>query len=113
MINANYGALFPELFRSDASRATTNAMRQAFQLVAMIISIALTPMITARIGFQNTALIYGIVGAAVILYMALTARENTAGTTEEEKPNVLKSFADLLRAEVIASRRALLRPVPD
>ncbi len=97
VINANYGALFPELFRSDASRAATNAMRQAFQLVAMIISIALTPMITARIGFQNTALIYGIVGAAVILYMALTARENTAGTTEEEKPNVLKSFADLFK----------------
>ena len=29
--------------------------------------------------------------------MALTARENTAGTTEEEKPNVLKSFADLFK----------------
>ena len=27
----------------------------------------------------------------------MTARESTAGTTEEEKPNVLKSFADLFR----------------
>jgi GPH family glycoside/pentoside/hexuronide:cation symporter len=47
IINANYGALFPELFRDDVSRAKTNALRQAFQLVAMIISIALTPMVTA------------------------------------------------------------------
>ena len=46
VINANYGALFPELFKTDASRASTNALRQAFQLVAMIISIALTPMVT-------------------------------------------------------------------
>ena len=31
VINANYAALFPELFRTDASRASTNALRQAFQ----------------------------------------------------------------------------------
>ena len=60
VINANYGALFPELFRTDASRAATNALRQAFQLMAMIISIALTPMITSAIGFRLTAIIYGI-----------------------------------------------------
>ena len=30
VINANYGALFPELFRTDSSRASTNALRQAF-----------------------------------------------------------------------------------
>jgi GPH family glycoside/pentoside/hexuronide:cation symporter len=42
VINANYAALFPELFPTDEIRAKTNAMRQAFQLVAMIISIALT-----------------------------------------------------------------------
>ena len=52
VINANYGALFPELFRTDASRADANAMRQAFQLVAMIISIALTPMVTKAIGYS-------------------------------------------------------------
>ena len=75
VINANYGALLPELFRTDATRASTNAMRQAFQLVAMIISIALTPIIKNAIGFSTTALIYGILGGAVILYMALTAKE--------------------------------------
>src|SRR4030043_1325165 len=57
VINANYAALFPELFPNDAIRAKTNAMRQAFQLVAMIISIALTPMVTDLLGYGLTALL--------------------------------------------------------
>ncbi|HWQ04089.1 MAG TPA: MFS transporter [Longilinea sp.] len=94
VINANYGALFPELFRTDASRASTNALRQAFQLVAMIISIALTPLITSKIGFSLTAIIYGILGGAVILYMALTAKE-VAVEEHEKKPGLWNSLKDL------------------
>ncbi|HAF49170.1 MAG TPA: MFS transporter [Anaerolineaceae bacterium] len=86
VINANYGALFPELFTDDASRAKTNAMRQAFQLVAMIISIALTPIVTNAIGFSTTAILYGILGGVVIIHMALTARE------KEIEPDAQSTF---------------------
>lgn len=75
LINANYGALFPELFRTDAERAKTNAMRQAFQLVAMGISIALTPIVTEKIGYGLTSVIYGILAAVVILYMTFGCHE--------------------------------------
>ncbi len=95
VVNANYGALFPELFRTDASRAATNALRQAFQLVAMIISIALTPMVTARLGYQLTALIYGLLGGAVIVYMAFTSREVRVDA-HEEKPQLWDSLKSLL-----------------
>lgn len=95
VINANYGALFPELFPDDVSRAKTNAMRQAFQLVAMIISIALTPMVTAAIGYRNTAIAYGILGGAVILYMALTTREREI-QPEEQKPGLWDSIKSLV-----------------
>lgn len=94
VINANYAALFPELFRDDASRATANAMRQAFQLVAMIISIALTPMVTSALGYGLTAVIYGILGGAVILYMTFSCKE-AAFDPEEEKPQLWKSIKDL------------------
>jgi GPH family glycoside/pentoside/hexuronide:cation symporter len=94
VINANYGALFPELFRTDASRASTNALRQAFQLVAMIISIALTPVVTSAIGYSFTAILYGILGGAVILYMSLTSRE-TKIEIEEEKPRLWDSIKTL------------------
>lgn len=95
VINANYGALFPELFRTDKDRANTNAMRQAFQLVAMIISIALTPIVTDAIGFKLTAVIYGILGGAVILYMSLTAKEMKFEELDA-KPGLWKALVDLV-----------------
>ncbi len=95
VINANYGALFPELFRDDASRAKANAMRQAFQLVAMIISIALTPIVTSKIGFSNTAIIYGILGGAVILYMSLTAKEKEI-QPDEPTPELWESIKSIV-----------------
>ena len=95
VINANYAALFPELFKTDASRAKTNAMRQAFQLVAMIISIALTPIVTKALGYSMTAILYGILGGGTILYMALTSKERFV-QTNEEKPKLWSSIKDLV-----------------
>jgi glycoside/pentoside/hexuronide:cation symporter, GPH family len=95
VINANYGALFPELFRTDTSRATTNALRQAFQLVAMIISIALTPLVTKALGYSLTAILYGILGGVVILYMGLTSHE-THVHEDENKPQLWDSIQSLV-----------------
>jgi GPH family glycoside/pentoside/hexuronide:cation symporter len=95
IILANYGALFPELFRDDTSRAKTNALRQAFQLVAMIISIALTPMVTKAIGYGLTSILYGILGGVVILYMTFTSRERKLDP-QEAKPGLWKAIKDLL-----------------
>jgi len=95
VINANYGALFPELFKDDASRAKTNAMRQAFQLVAMIISIALTPIVTNAIGYSMTSIIYGALGGAVILYMSFTAKEVKA-PIDEQKPKLWQTLKSIL-----------------
>ena len=95
VINANYGALFPELFRDDAMRAKTNALRQAFQLVAMIISIALTPMVTEALGYGLTSILYGILGGLVILYMTFTCREKDP-EPEEAVPGFWRAIKDLL-----------------
>ena len=95
VINANYAALFPELFPTDVVRAKTNAMRQAFQLVAMIISIALTPMVTEALGYGLTSILYGILGGAVILYMTFTCHEKDP-EPEEAKPGLWKALKDLL-----------------
>jgi GPH family glycoside/pentoside/hexuronide:cation symporter len=95
VINANYGALFPELFREDSNRANVNALRQAFQLVAMIISIALTPMVTNALGYSLTAILYGLLGGVVILYMTFTSKE-TSIHPDEEKPSLWNSIKDLI-----------------
>lgn len=94
LVNTNYGALFPELFSTDAERASTNAMRQAFQLVAMIISIALTPVVTSKIGYPTTSLVYGILGISVIIYSTIGCHENPQ-YLKNEKPQLLSSLKTL------------------
>lgn len=94
LINANYGALFPELFPVDKIRAKTNAMRQAFQLVAMVISIGLTPMITEKIGYSLTSFIYGTLALVVILYCSLGCHEHLE-LIDSEKPHLWSSLKAL------------------
>lgn len=96
VINANYAALFPEVFTDDAGRAKANALRQAFQLLAMIISIALTPMVVKALGWSLTAIVYGILGGAVILYMALTSKERPV-EADEKKPELWDSLKSLFK----------------
>jgi len=95
LINANYGALFPELFRTDAERAKTNAMRQAFQLVAMVISIALTPLVTNWLGYGMTSVVYGVLAAAVIIYCTLGCHEGEPAE-DGEKPRLWDTLKVLL-----------------
>lgn len=96
LMNANYGALFPELFHEDTERAKTNAIRQAFQLVAMVISIALTPMITNAIGYSKTSIIYGVVALIVIMYCTFGCKEDP-NSWSTEKPKIFSSIWDLLK----------------
>lgn len=96
LVNANYGALFPELFQSDSERAKTNGIRQICQLFAMAISIALTPMITEKIGYRKTSLIYGILAVAVMMYSFIGCKEST-NYEELEKPRLLDSIIALIK----------------
>jgi glycoside/pentoside/hexuronide:cation symporter, GPH family len=94
LVNANYGALFPDLFKNDEIRATTNAIRQAFQLVAMIASIAFTPLVASKIGYSRTALVYGLLGAIVIVYSTFGCHENSE-YLNSEKPQLWDSLKTL------------------
>lgn len=96
LVNANYGSLFPELFKNDEERAKTNGFRQICQLFAMAISIALTPMITDAIGYQVTSVIYGVLALAVMMYCFWGCREPEINYEELEKPRLLDSIKALL-----------------
>jgi GPH family glycoside/pentoside/hexuronide:cation symporter len=96
LINSNYGALFPELFTTESIRAKTNALRQVFQLVAMIISIALTPLVTKAIGYSYTAMAYGALAIAVILYMTFTCHE-TPEAQNLPRPKLWPSIVAIAR----------------
>ncbi len=95
LINANYGALFPELFPTEEKRAKTNAIRQVFQLLAMIISIALTPIVTEKIGFATTACLYGALAIVVIWFMTVNCHEDPTAM-ESPKPPLFRTILDVI-----------------
>ena len=104
MLNANYGALLPELYPRERDRAVANALRQGFQLVALVISLAVTPLLTTGVfgteestqGFQVTAIIYGAIALVVIVFMALGVRESPRYSTRE-RPLLWPSVWSIVR----------------
>lgn len=96
LVNANYSSLFIELFKKDEDRAKTNGIRQICQLFAMAISIALTPMITEKIGYQLTAVIYGVLALFVMMYCFCGCRETETNYEEMEKPKLIPSILALV-----------------
>jgi glycoside/pentoside/hexuronide:cation symporter, GPH family len=50
--------------------------------------------VTSQLGYQTTAIVYGLLGGGVILYMALTSRE-VAFRQDEEKPRLWDSLRTL------------------
>ena len=91
LISSNYGSLFPELFKTEEERAKTNAIRQVFQLVAMVISIALTPMVADKLGYNKTALVYGVLAIVVILFMTFGTHEDLS-LQDKPKPPLFGSI---------------------
>lgn len=80
----NYHSLLPELFRETGARNRANAIRQALQLVGMIIGVSLVPMIvkafatttgSQTMGYTLTAVILGLLGGLLMLYSFLGCRE--------------------------------------
>ncbi|TDC86042.1 MFS transporter [Nonomuraea deserti] len=104
MLNANYGALLPELYPRERDRAVANSLRQGFQLVALVISLAVTPLLTTSVfgteestqGFRTTAVIYGAIALVVVVFMALGARERPRYSTRE-RPRLLPSVWSIVR----------------
>jgi GPH family glycoside/pentoside/hexuronide:cation symporter len=72
----NYGALFPELFRGERLRARASAVQQGFQIVAILIGSALTPILFNAIGFGRMSMVYALVFAVFMLLFALNVRES-------------------------------------
>lgn len=110
LINANYGALLPELFPAEKVRARANAIRQACQLIAMILALGLTPVLAQdvlgcpigaagctdpTVGYSTLAVIFGVIGSGIIVYMALGVRENPR-IEGEAKPALRSSLKQIL-----------------
>ncbi|MDR3276059.1 MAG: MFS transporter [Treponema sp.] len=73
--SVNYHSLLPELFREVDKRNSANSIRQALQLVGMIISVSLAPTLAGILGYPITALIIGVLGCGIMLFSILGCKE--------------------------------------
>ncbi|PYI52504.1 MFS transporter [Paenibacillus flagellatus] len=92
----NYGALFPELFRGDGIRAKASAIQQGFQIAAILIGSAFTPILFAKLGFGYMAVVYAIVFAVFMLLCMSTVRENKEASLEPPL-RIVEAFRETLR----------------
>ncbi len=54
--SVNYHSLFPELFIENRLRTRSNALRQAFQLVGLIVGVTLAPILIENMGIPSQLL---------------------------------------------------------
>ncbi|WP_274653731.1 MFS transporter [Paenibacillus humicola] len=87
----NYGALFPELFRGNRMRAKASAVQQAYQIAALLIATALTPILFGAIGFGPMAVLYSLVFAAAMLLCVRLVEEDKESRREQPLP-LLEAF---------------------
>ncbi len=95
LVSSNYGAVLPEAFRDETSRAVANSARQGLQLVAMVLSIGLTPILTSRIGYGRTAMLLAIITVLALTFMGTGVREDIS-VLPASQPPLLTSLRAIL-----------------
>lgn len=92
----NYGALFPELFRGDRARAKASAIQQGYQVVALLIGTALTPILFGAMGFSNMAILYAFIFGAFMFICMMSVKERYE-PVENEPLKLVDAFRQTLR----------------
>ncbi|WP_370639120.1 MFS transporter [Cohnella sp. REN36] len=92
----NYGALFPELFTGERLRAKASAVTQGYQIVAILIGSAATPIIYKALGFGTMSVVYAAIFAVFMLLFVLNVRENEEAAKEEPLP-LREAFRETLK----------------
>ncbi len=95
VIWVNYGALFAELFRGDRVRAKASAVQQGFQIVALLIGTALTPILFNAMGFSNMAIVYAVAFAVFMLICLRFVKEDPEASAAPQ-PKLKEAFKETL-----------------
>jgi len=79
----NYSALFPELFRSPDARARASAVKQAFQVVGLLLAVVLVPLLKDQLGFTGMAVVCAAVGILLVSFTIASTREDPQAQAPE------------------------------
>ncbi|WP_199562260.1 MFS transporter [Petrotoga sp. 9PW.55.5.1] len=89
--SVNYHSLFPELFIDSKIRTRSNALRQAFQFVGLIVGVTLAPILIERYGYSITATFMILIGMFFYLIAVFSIHERPE-YIESEAPTLKESL---------------------
>ena len=92
----NYGALFPELFRGDRIRAKASAIQQGYQVVALLIGTALTPVLFGMMGFSNMSILYALI-FGVFMFICMMSVKEKQEPVKSEPLKLADAFRETLK----------------
>ncbi|OUM94790.1 MAG: MFS transporter [Thermobacillus sp. ZCTH02-B1] len=96
IIWVNYGALFPELFRGVRLRARASAVQQGFQIAALLIATAGSPLLYTSLGYGWMSVIYAVLFGILMLTCIFSIREREEARLAP-KLSLRESFRTTLR----------------
>jgi len=96
VIWVNYGALFPELFSGDRLRAKSSAVQQAYQIVAILIGSAATPILYTSLGYSNMAIIYSAL-FVVLMWFCMAMTREREDVRAQEPLKLKEAFRETLK----------------
>ncbi|MFZ5827600.1 MAG: MFS transporter [Bacillota bacterium] len=96
IMQTNYGALFPELFRTVEERTRAMTIKQIFHTIAFILGMALPNVFIQFFGYNGMAVIFTSILLITIPLMLLGSPEDPAAS--EAKPfDVVRAFRETAR----------------
>ncbi len=91
----NYSSLFPELFKGHEERSGAAALKHGFQLFAMVIGIALTPMVKATLGPLGMVLLFSAM-SAILVPVSVTGCPEDPSASQAEPLGFIEAFRQTL-----------------
>lgn len=91
----NYSSLFPELFKGHGERSRAAALKHGFQLVAMVVGIALVPLIKGMLGIIGMVILFSAISALLVPISVNGCPEDPAAS-EAEPLGLVDSFRQTL-----------------
>ncbi|MFZ5824638.1 MAG: MFS transporter [Bacillota bacterium] len=91
----NYSSLFPELFKGHAERSGAAALKHGFQLVAMVIGIALVPVIKEMMGPVGMVLLFSLF-SAILVPISVRGCPEDPSASEAEPLGFVEAFRQTL-----------------
>ncbi|WP_251561213.1 MFS transporter [Paenibacillus pasadenensis] len=96
IIWVNYGALLPELYSGAAQRAKASAIQQGFQIAAILIGTAGTPLLFRQLGFGGMSYAYAAIFLLCMLIFLRRLHEQPQASAKPPLP-FLEAFRETLR----------------